>query len=40
MQLVSWLRVAVAEAQEQFGNPEEGECLPLEAWKRLSNNDY
>jgi hypothetical protein len=29
----------VAEAQEQFGKPEEGERLPLEAWKPLPIND-
>jgi hypothetical protein len=31
MELVSWSRVAVAEAWEQFRNPEEGEPLLLEA---------
>jgi hypothetical protein len=28
---VSQSRISVAEARGQFGNPEEGECPPLEA---------
>jgi hypothetical protein len=28
------LRVAVAEAQGQFGNPQEAECLPMEVVTR------
>jgi hypothetical protein len=34
------MRVAVAEALGQFGNPEEGESRLLEAWKPLPSNDY
>jgi hypothetical protein len=33
-QLVTSSRVAVAEAQRQFDNPEEGGCPPLEAITR------
>jgi hypothetical protein len=33
---VRWSRVAVAGAWEQFRNPEEGECLLLEAVTRIS----
>jgi hypothetical protein len=40
MELVSQSKVVVAEAQGQFGNPEEGERPPLEALKLLPSNDY
>jgi hypothetical protein len=29
------LGVVVAEAWGEFGNPDEGECLPFEVWKLL-----
>jgi hypothetical protein len=31
---VSWPRITVVEARENFGNPEEGERSPLEAFTR------
>jgi hypothetical protein len=40
MELVSQSKVVVAEARGQFGNPEEGKRLPLEALKLLPSNDY
>jgi hypothetical protein len=38
MELVSQSSIAVAVARGQFGNPEERERPPLEAWKPLSSN--